>query len=90
MPETIHTEISRDPETDSLYIRLKDSPIEHSVEYHPDVILDIDHQGNLAGIDLQHLSQLGLNTDGIPEPSPHTWQPPTGGLVFVPETLTKS
>lgn len=45
------------PETDSLYIELKDDPSVDSQEIKPGVVLDFDASGDLVGLDIQHASQ---------------------------------
>ena len=45
------------PETDSLYIELRDDPSVDSQEVKPGVVLDFDAAGNLVGIDIEHASQ---------------------------------
>lgn len=49
--------LSYDPETDSLYIHLSDSPSVDSDEVADGVVMDFDSQGILVGIDVQHASQ---------------------------------
>lgn len=46
------------PETDSLYIDLSDRPSVDSQEVSPGVVLDIDAEGHLTGIDIEHASTL--------------------------------
>jgi len=45
------------PETDSLYIELRDDPSADSQEVKPGIVLDFDVSGNLVGIDIQHASE---------------------------------
>ena len=49
--------LSYDPETDSLYIHLRDRPSKDSDEVADGVVLDFDEDGGLVGIDVQHASQ---------------------------------
>ena len=49
--------ISYDPETDSLYIHLSDTPSIDSDEVVDGVVMDFDGNGILVGIDVQHASQ---------------------------------
>ncbi|MGZ8182448.1 MAG: DUF2283 domain-containing protein [Methylobacter sp.] len=49
--------LSYDPETDSLYIHLSDTPSVDSDEVADGVVLDFDSLGQLVGIDVQHASQ---------------------------------
>lgn len=51
------------PETDSLYIDLKDKPGAESVEVGEGVVVDFDADGNIVGIDIQDASRkLDLST----------------------------
>jgi uncharacterized protein YuzE len=51
------------PETDSLYIDLKDKPGADSREVVEGLVLDFDEAGNVVGIDIDHASQkLDLQT----------------------------
>ena len=49
--------ISYDQATDSLYIHLSDRASVESDEVHDGVVLDVDANGALVGIELQHASQ---------------------------------
>jgi uncharacterized protein YuzE len=49
--------LSDDQATDSLYIHLSDRTSVDSDEVHDGVVLDVDANGALVGIDLQHASQ---------------------------------
>jgi len=44
--------ISYDEKTDSLYVRLKESPYYESDELKQGVLLDYDRKGNLVGIEI--------------------------------------
>jgi uncharacterized protein YuzE len=44
------------PETDSLYIDLKEQPSTESREISEGVVLDYDSEGNLVGIDIDNAS----------------------------------
>ena len=46
------------PDTDSLYIELSEKPGADSTEVAPGVILDLDEEGQLVGIDIDHASQI--------------------------------
>jgi uncharacterized protein YuzE len=51
------------PETDSLYIDLTSKPGSDSREIADGVVIDLDEQGNIVGIDIQHASErLDLST----------------------------
>ena len=45
------------PETDSLYIELSDKPSADSQEVKPGIILDLDEEGNLVGLDMDQASK---------------------------------
>jgi uncharacterized protein YuzE len=45
-------------ETDSLYIDLGTGPSVESREVSPGVVIDLDQQGNITGIDIDHASRL--------------------------------
>ena len=47
-----------DKDTDSLYIDLNDRPSVDSREVQDGLVLDLDAQGRIVGIDIQHASQL--------------------------------
>jgi len=47
-------------ETDSLYIDLGTGPSVESREVCPGVVIDLDRQGNITGIDIDHASRLDL------------------------------
>lgn len=46
-----------DSDTDSLYIDLADRPSAESVEVRPGIVIDMDAQGRVVGIDLDHASR---------------------------------
>ena len=51
------------PDTDSLYIDLKSNPSADSREVADGLVIDLDSEGRVMGIDIQHASQaLDLNT----------------------------
>ena len=43
---------------DTLYLQLSESAIYHSVELHPDIILDVGENDTVVGIDFQNVAQL--------------------------------
>lgn len=45
-----------DSDTDSLYIDLADRPGVESLEVRPGVVLDLDADGHVVGIDIDHAS----------------------------------
>jgi len=49
--------ISYDEKTDSLYIRLKETPYYESDEVKESVLLDYDDKGNLIGIEILDASE---------------------------------
>lgn len=46
------------PETDSLYIDVADRPAEDSVEVSPGVVVDLDAEGRVVGIDVDRASKI--------------------------------
>ncbi|HTV66168.1 MAG TPA: DUF2283 domain-containing protein [Bryocella sp.] len=58
------------PETDSLYIDLKDKPGSDSREVADGLVIDLDSAGQVVGIDIQHASQIldleTLETESLP------------------------
>ena len=58
------------PETDSLYIDLAERPGAQVREVAPGVNLDLDSEGVLVGIDIDHASQIvnlsSLETEALP------------------------
>lgn len=44
------------PETDSLYIELSDKPGVNARELNPGIVLDLDEDGNLVGLDIDQAS----------------------------------
>ena len=59
-----------DRETDSLYIDLNARPSVDSREIQDGVVIDLDAQGQIVGIDIQHASQImdlaTLETESLP------------------------
>jgi len=59
-----------DRETDSLYIDLNARPTVDSREIQDGVVIDLDAQGQIVGIDIQHASQImdlaTLETESLP------------------------
>ena len=49
--------ISYHPETDSLYINFGALPATESEEVRDGVVIDLDENGNITGVDIQHASQ---------------------------------
>jgi uncharacterized protein YuzE len=47
-------------DTDSLYIDLATAPSVESREVSPGVVIDLDQDGNITGIDIDHASRLDL------------------------------
>jgi uncharacterized protein YuzE len=45
------------PETDSLYIELREEASADSVEVAPGIVVDLDAQGGIVGIDIDHARQ---------------------------------
>ncbi len=45
-------------DTDSLYIDLSDRPSVDSREVTPEVVIDVDAEGRIVGIEIQHASEI--------------------------------
>jgi uncharacterized protein YuzE len=45
-------------ETDSLYIELSERPSSESLEVAPGVVIDLDDEGRVVGIDVDHASAV--------------------------------
>lgn len=62
-----------DRETDSLYIDLNSRPSADSREIQDGLVIDLDEQGQVVGIDIQHASKLldleTLETESLPATS---------------------
>lgn len=62
-----------DPETDSLYIDLNARPSVDSREIQEGLVIDLDAQGQIVGIDIQHASKVldltTLETQSLPAAS---------------------
>lgn len=58
------------PETDSLYIDLSDKTSADSREVAPGVVVDLDAQGNIVGLDIDRASKIvdlsRLETNSLP------------------------
>lgn len=50
--------VESDLTSDSMYLHFTDKPISHSVEMSPDIIIDLDEDNGVVGIDVQHMSIL--------------------------------
>lgn len=46
-----------DPDTDSLYIELTETPSADSDEVSEGVVMDLDSRGNVVGFDIEHASK---------------------------------
>ena len=61
------------PDTDSLYIDLNGRPSVDSREVLDGVVIDLDAQGQIVGIDIQHASKIldlaTLETESLPAAS---------------------
>lgn len=59
-----------DRETDSLYIELASRPGADAVEVAPGVVVDLDEEGRVVGLDLEHASERvdlsHLEVQGLP------------------------
>jgi len=56
--------ISYDEKTDSLYVRLKETPYYESDEVKESVLLDYDDKGNVIGIEILNASEY-LSSDEL-------------------------
>jgi uncharacterized protein YuzE len=56
--------ISYDEKTDSLYVRLKETPYYESAEVKESVLLDYDDKGNVIGIEILNASEY-LSSDEL-------------------------
>lgn len=57
------------PDTDSLYIDLASRPGVDTIEVAEGIIVDLDADGHIVGIDIDHASTLDLKTlesEGLP------------------------
>ena len=65
--------ITKGSGADTLYVQFNESAISHSVELHPDIILDVNENGAVVGIDIQNVSQLAAEAHemrGYAQPLP--------------------
>ena len=51
-------EFDYDPQGDSLFIHKKDSNVRYSIDLEDTYIIDIDFDGNVAGMEIFHVSKL--------------------------------
>ncbi|TAK65533.1 MAG: DUF2283 domain-containing protein [Dehalococcoidia bacterium] len=62
--------LSYHAETDSLYIDLNSRPGSDVIEIANGLVIDVDSEGNVVGIDIEHASRLldlkTLETEGLP------------------------
>ncbi len=60
------------PETDSLYIELKPGPGVETREITSGLLVDLDANGDVVGLDIDHASRLDLQSlelAGLPQPT---------------------
>ena len=50
---------------DTLYVQFSEFAISHSVELHPDIILDVNENDTVVGIDIQNVSQLAAESPAM-------------------------
>lgn len=55
--------VQYDPSVDAMYIRLTDGKYEESIEAQPGVLLDVDKNGVVVGIELLSVSERIPNLD---------------------------
>jgi uncharacterized protein YuzE len=65
------------PETDTLYIQLKNEPSTESEEIAHDVVIDFNADGKIVGIDIDHASQAVDLSELAIEALPKTLERPT-------------
>ncbi len=63
--------------SDSLYFQLTTAKISHSVELHPDIVIDVAADRHVVGIDLQNVEAL---RGELQESS--QWEPSHGDAAF--------
>jgi len=52
-----------DHEADALYLSLSDAPASESEEVAPGIIVDLDENGRVVGIEMLHVSQRAASGD---------------------------
>ncbi|RLE81578.1 MAG: DUF2283 domain-containing protein [Thermoprotei archaeon] len=57
--------ISYDPEADALYIKLKDDKVLKSEEAKEGVIVDLNKQGEIIGIEILNFSKSGIDLNEV-------------------------
>lgn len=51
-------QVESDLASDSMYLHFSDRPIRRSVEMSPDIIIDLDEDDTVVGIDVQYVSAI--------------------------------
>jgi uncharacterized protein YuzE len=73
------------PETDSLYIELKDTPGVETREIVEGLVVDLDHKGDLVGFDIDQASgKLDLSKVGTIAPGRHRGGVIRAGVIRTP------
>jgi len=65
MSVTMELRISYDPEADALYIKLKDDKVLKSEEAKEGVIVDLNKQGEIIGIEILNFSKSGIDLNEV-------------------------
>ena len=69
--------LSVDKEAEALYLRLDDSPVIHSEEVSPGVVLDYNESNDVVGVEMLRLSQRSSNLNlspVIPATAKHVYE----------------
>jgi len=67
--EGSNLKIEYDPDTDSLYIKLRSDPAQESQEVEPGIVFDFDGHGKVIGIDIEHASNF-TDVTNLPRSQP--------------------
>lgn len=73
--------ITKGSVADTLYVQFSEAAISHSVELHPDIILDVGESGTVVGIDFQNVSKLMAEAQGT-----HSYAQPVPEVHAAPFT----
>ncbi len=67
--------VNYDSERDALYVVVSDGAISHSFELTPEIVLDLDKDENVVGIDIMPFSSIFPTLPGSLQPMRHEWVP---------------
>ena len=60
--------IEKGSKSDTLYLQFNHHPIAHSFELEPDIIIDLDRDNAVVGIDVQHVAAfVARSVSSLPE-----------------------